>query len=349
MSSDITYAPVAVGSGKQQEPHAPQPLVHNPYDEQKGEGLDPQSLSQQYHYSSERDLARTPSPTPSEAEALMDTKMFNWKQTFSLKRENWVRLAIISTLLVILIAFAILHDAIIKGLQPEATWVHDCKGGGGFAIAIAILIVLSFPPLFGAEFIAILCGVVWGVGIGFAVVITGQFLGELATFFTFKYMCQGRSEKLKQSSIKYAALGRVIEDGGVKVAVIMRYSIIPTHATTALFATCGMKLWVFVVSAILSMPKQFVNVFVGASLEQTEKGEGSAMSTYLNVAVVIITTIVTVVAVRYIDKQINLVKPQVVHDRRKARQFAASAATLAGSSYPPSTSEIKPTTTSDSV
>lgn len=80
-----------------------------------------------------------------------------------------------------------------------------------------------------------------------------------------------------------------------------------------------MKLWVFVVSAILSMPKQFVNVFVGASFEQTEKGTGSAMSTYLNIAVVIITTAVTVVAVRYVNKQINLVKPQVVHDRRKTR------------------------------
>jgi hypothetical protein len=38
------------------------------------------------------------------------------------------------------------------------------------------------PQLFGHEIIAILCGVVWGLWIGFAIVAAGTFLGELGNF-----------------------------------------------------------------------------------------------------------------------------------------------------------------------
>jgi len=49
---------------------------------------------------------------------------------------------------------------------------------GGFLIPVAILIAISFPPLFGHELVALLCGVVWGLWIGFAIVAAGTFLGE---------------------------------------------------------------------------------------------------------------------------------------------------------------------------
>ena len=35
-----------------------------------------------------------------------------------------------------------------------------------------------FPPLFGHEIIALLCGVVYGLWIGFAIVAAGTFIGE---------------------------------------------------------------------------------------------------------------------------------------------------------------------------
>ena len=38
------------------------------------------------------------------------------------------------------------------------------------------------PQLFGHEIVAILCGVVWGIWLGFAIVTAGTALGELANF-----------------------------------------------------------------------------------------------------------------------------------------------------------------------
>lgn len=53
---------------------------------------------------------------------------------------------------------------------------------GGWLVPIAVLFVISFPPLFGHEIIAILCGLVWGFWIGFGIVSAGTLAGEIGNF-----------------------------------------------------------------------------------------------------------------------------------------------------------------------
>ncbi len=64
----------------------------------------------------------------------------------------------------------------MQKLQPFSEKVRDLPGG--WLIPIAILILISFPPLFGHEIIALLCGVVYGLWIGFGIVAAGTFFGE---------------------------------------------------------------------------------------------------------------------------------------------------------------------------
>lgn len=61
-------------------------------------------------------------------------------------------------------------------LRPFSEKLHDLPAG--WLIPIAILFVISFPPLFGHEIVALLCGLVWGLWIGFAIVAAGTFVGE---------------------------------------------------------------------------------------------------------------------------------------------------------------------------
>lgn len=61
-------------------------------------------------------------------------------------------------------------------MRPVSAKIRDLPAG--FLIPVAILIAISFPPLFGHEIIALLCGVVYGLWIGFAIVAAGTFLGE---------------------------------------------------------------------------------------------------------------------------------------------------------------------------
>ena len=64
----------------------------------------------------------------------------------------------------------------MQSLRPISQTIRDTPGG--FVIPVIILIAISFPPLFGHEIVALLCGIVYGLWIGFAIVAVGTFLGE---------------------------------------------------------------------------------------------------------------------------------------------------------------------------
>lgn len=49
---------------------------------------------------------------------------------------------------------------------------------------------------------------------------------------------------------------------------LTRYDLV----TTAVFSTCGMSIWTFSIAAFLSLPKQFLTVYLGVALEQSETG-----------------------------------------------------------------------------
>ena len=60
--------------------------------------------------------------------------------------------------------------------------IWDLRTPGAWLIPIGIMVILSFPPLFGHELVALLCGEFWGLYIGFGIVAAGTILGELVTY-----------------------------------------------------------------------------------------------------------------------------------------------------------------------
>ncbi|KAI9434359.1 snare associated Golgi protein-domain-containing protein [Lactarius indigo] len=277
-----------------------------------------------YEFASNR-ISRTPSPTPSEAAELARNGLFDWKSMTSWRfwfRREWLWYYVIAVILTAITLFiTVFHHQIVDKLTPMAHKVKNLPGG--WAIPIAILFVISFPPLFGHEIIAILCGVVWGLWIGFAIVAAGTFLGELGNFYAFKYCCRARGDKLEKTNMQYGCLARVVREGGFKIALVARFSAIPGHFTTAVFATCGMSVWTFALAAFLSLPKQLATVYIGVIIE----GSGAKETVPQRIAsysVITITTIVTIAAAWYIYRELNRVKPAVIYERRKAR-FVPSA------------------------
>lgn len=77
-----------------------------------------------------------------------------------------------------------------------------------------------------------------------------------------------------------------------------------------------MGIMVFCLAAILSLPKQFITVYLGVILEGNNKDTKSRI---ISDSVLALTFIITIVAMWYIYHQMNKVKPLVIYDRRKAR------------------------------
>jgi uncharacterized membrane protein YdjX (TVP38/TMEM64 family) len=176
-----------------------------------------------------------------------------------------------------------------------------------------ILIALSFPPLFGHEIIAILCGVVWGLWVGFGIVAAGTFFGEIGTYFVFKTVLRKRAQKLERTNLNYGSLARITRDGGFLIVFIIRLSVIPSHFTTAVFSTCGVKFWIFLVATLLTLPKQLVTVYVGVIISSKTKGKT------VSDIVLGVTFIITVVAAVYIGIKMKRIRSVLLREQRERK------------------------------
>ncbi|KAJ6558111.1 snare associated Golgi protein-domain-containing protein [Mycena capillaripes] len=256
-----------------------------------------------------RTLSRTPSPTPSEFNALNGIKK---KKSTKEKIQYYSVLAVI---LAAVIVISVEHENIIKGLSPVTDWLARTKAG--FLIPIVILIVMSFPPLFGHEIVAMLAGVTWSLPAAFAIVAVGTLLGEIANYFTFKYFCTARGEKMEKKQLSYALLAHVVRQGGFWVVLVIRFSAIPPHFATAVFSTVGISFWVFTAAAILSLPKSFAPVYVGYAMRPDNTNSSSTLVEHIVLA---ITLVITIGALLWIRRLQEAAKPDVIYARRKARQ-----------------------------
>lgn len=259
-------------------------------------------------------------PSSSLSEGGFEQTFFDYKGRLTWNR-LWTRRRIVTcvclvALIILGSLFVFFHNRIVRALQPVVEQIHDLKFG--WLIPIAMFFVISFPPLFGHEILAILCGLVWGAWVGFAITAAGTFIGEIANFYTFKYFCQVRGDKLQKESIMYAALCKVVRERGFKFALIARYSAIPGHLTTAIFSVCGMGVFAFMLAAVLSLPKQFITFYIGVMLESDPNAPATSTSRIIGDVVGATTLLVTVAAMLYVNKAVSKVKPQVIQERQKS-------------------------------
>ncbi|KAF8147775.1 hypothetical protein K438DRAFT_1989470 [Mycena galopus ATCC 62051] len=266
----------------------------------------------------EMGMSRTPSPTPSEAK-MMNEPLFSMKQLTNWRfwiRKEWTKYYIIVGIILVLTALISIYDhQIVKALTRPTNWMHSLKYG--YLIPIGILFVISFPPLFGHEIVAILCGLTWGLWFGFGIVCAGTFLGEVGNFYAFKMCCRARGEKMERTQIPYACLARCVRTGGFKIALIARFSAIPGHFTTAVFSTCGMNIFVFSIAAILPSRSSSSRCIWALFWS---RGTTTTKSKIISDSVLAATFLVTILAMWYIFHQMALMKPLVIYERRKARQ-----------------------------
>jgi len=64
---------------------------------------------------------------------------------------------------------------------------------------------------------------------------------------------------------------------------MMRLSAIPPHFTTIVFTLSGMNFFIFLLAAVLSLPRQFATVIIG-TMATTDGGEHSCVGAGVRVS-----------------------------------------------------------------
>ncbi len=219
----------------------------------------------------------------------------NWRIFFKWRYTGWY--ALIAFLAGTAAVMTIYHKQIVNWLHPISLHIREVPAG--WLVPIAILFALSFPPLFGGEIVAILCGAIYGLWVGFGIVAAGTLAGEVGNFYAFRSLLSGLATKYERKNLDYACLAHIVRDGGFWVILLARFSAIPGHFTTAVFATVGMNIWIFTIAAILSLPKHLTIVYLGVLLrhsgdEAQHEDKVPLSGRVVKYVVIVITVIVTV-------------------------------------------------------
>ncbi|KAI8190853.1 Golgi apparatus membrane protein TVP38 [Colletotrichum sp. SAR 10_99] len=261
------------------------------------------------------EMARRNGERKDEVPEFTEYRPLNWKKIFLTPKYIPFHLLGIG-ILVATIFISLHHDEVVEKLRPFSEKVREIPGG--FLIPIAILILISFPPLFGHEIVALLCGVVYGLWVGFAIVAAGTFIGEIGTWFAFKYTLRRKAQKLERTNLNYGALARLTRDGGFWIVFIIRFSVIPSHFSTAVFSTCDVKFWHFAVSTFLTLPKQIILVYLGVLLVEKKQNGNNTIKNVVFGA----TFVLTIALAVYIWVKMRRVKKMLLaeQEQRKMQQ-----------------------------
>lgn len=130
----------------------------------------------------------------------------------------------------------------------------------------------------------------------------------VGTWFAFKYTLRKRAIRMERANLNYGALARMTRDGGFwvseltitingshitnlrsQVILIIRLSAVPSHFSTAVFSTCDVNFWYFVIATFLSLPKQIFLVYLGVLVLQKDKN--NTVQTVVFVSLFIVTMI----------------------------------------------------------
>ncbi|PWN50467.1 hypothetical protein IE53DRAFT_362357 [Violaceomyces palustris] len=246
----------------------------------------------------------------------------DWKKAFKLKYLHYWIIMIVICLLVVLMT--IYHRQIIDWLTPLSKKITAISWG--WVIPVAILFILNppvsspaFPPLFGHEIVIILCGVVYGLWVGFGIACLGTLLGEIGNFYAFKYCLRGTAARYERKNIHYACMAEMVREGGFLVIFLARLSAIPGHFTTAVFATVGMNIFIFILAAFLALPKQLSIVYLGVAIRDSDGGTESTASKMVKYAVLVISFIITMWTAWWLYQRMERVRPEVQRKLRARR------------------------------
>lgn len=211
--------------------------------------------------------------------------------------------------IVIAVLFEVYKKDFERWAKPLTDWLRD-REAWSWTLPVAILVVLSFPPLFGHEVVLLIVGLTYPLGVALGIACAGAVLGEAACFIVFKYIFTGWVEKKIAANIKWAATARVAQEAGFRGVLVIRYSIVPPHLANPLFACTGMKFWLYMATVFLSLPKNLVFVALGTPASENSKGAKWAKVVAIGVVVVI-----TLFASWWIRKKMTVAIKEIQSER----------------------------------
>ncbi len=157
-------------------------------------------------------------------------------------------------------------------LDASRGWFAD-RGAFGpilYAAAYALGTVMLVP----GSVLTLGAGYLFGVGVGFVVVLGGASTGAVFAFLIGRYVARATVERAIKSRPKFAAIDRAIEQDGWKIVGLLRLSpLVPFTLQNYFYGVTSVRFVPYVVASVVGMaPGALAYVYLGAAGGQASQG-----------------------------------------------------------------------------
>ncbi|KAI8877805.1 hypothetical protein K501DRAFT_259793 [Backusella circina FSU 941] len=135
-----------------------------------------------------------------------------------------------------------------------------------------LVVLLCIPPMFGLSFMITAAGYIYGFPDGVVPSVLGTFIGSILCFGLIrqlnfaKYIPSPSSSSSKHKS-KYQAIEQAVNQGGIKMILLLRLCPIPWQITNTMLSLLPMvDFKVYVITSLIGSLKWNLEVWAGSQL-----------------------------------------------------------------------------------
>lgn len=178
------------------------------------------------------------------------------------KKAPWNLIIGIAFVIALFIAWFLLP--VKEWLQSFTQWVEGLGVWGGvvYGVFYAIATVLLVP---GAP-LTIAGGLLFGVALGFPIILIGATVGAALAFLAARYLVREKVKAMVESRPKLKAIDRAVADEGWKIVAMVRLTpIVPFNLQNYFFGLTEVKFWHYVAATLAGIiPGVLLYLYLGA-------------------------------------------------------------------------------------
>jgi uncharacterized membrane protein YdjX (TVP38/TMEM64 family) len=209
-------------------------------------------------------------------------------------------------------------------------WIKKI-GWYGYLIVLVLLVLTQLPFSYGYVLIAMACGFVYEIVIGFALVSIGTMLGLPVAYYLTDKVLRSWIERRIEKSLRLRALVYASKKNGFKISIFVRLLPVPVGVISGLLCVANIKFLDYYIGSLIGLlPEMFFYVLIGTGANNLlmiaqGKLEMSLVEKIFTAFVVISTIVLSVVMAYFGRKEVNKAMREmetVENEKRIADQMA---------------------------
>ncbi|MFN0110536.1 MAG: TVP38/TMEM64 family protein [Blastocatellia bacterium] len=222
-----------------------------------------------------------------------------------------------------LMVLLVIPGGILLRYLPGGDWLAQLqsliKSLGGFApVAYVLVYVATTVLMIPGSVLTIGAGGLFGLWVGFAVVVAGANIGALCAFLLARTFLRERVARWAAGNPKFAAIDKAIGREGFKMVLLLRLSpVFPFSLLNYLLGLTTVKTGEYVLANLIGMlPATFMIVYIAATARDALSADGlGAWQIALRIVGLLATIAVVVIVTRIARKALAQVEKENADER----------------------------------